>query len=930
MFSGLSTRLRRGAGAFFPALTVACCALLPGAAWALGSALYSIDLTSSVTGEKPQSKLWYHDGSYWAVLRGPDGVAIYEKIGNTWNRGQFMDAVLLPAGTADVKWDGTRLMVLVYNSSPKLFEYSYDPAFRVWNLLTGFPVSIPKPNGSETMVFEEDSTGRAWVVAEGNNSINVYNSTDATHRTWNKTPTILRKGVDGDDIASVLAFGPGMIGVFWSDQVRDEFGFQIRRDTDPVGTWQPMESVHSGPGVADDHIHLTADAEGRVYAITKDDFDRHTLHRRTTNGVWSHYFDVVDSPGTRGIVMLSDADATVYVLWTRWDVSPNRIEYRAANLDALQFGAKISLMSAASSMNNVSGLKQPLPAGNLIAVAEGAKAVWWNGWGSPIPAGLPAPGAPEGLTVTIANAIGQAALQWSPPAGDAPQGYFVYRSQNNGAFQLASAGLVTGTAFTDNGIAVGANCYRITAYGNSQESASSSAICAVYAPPPPPAPGAPAGLVIALDSAVQAPGAGAWALDEGTGQTANDITFLGHTGTLGSGSGADTADPLWTPGVQGTALRFDGSNDRVRIADAPALRFPGSFTVEAWVLRSKNGSADCILSKGDSGRRSFYLELDTSNRIDFLWQSSGNKDHRTTSTATVADGLWHHVAGVYDQERSENRIYLDGVLVMRNAQTGTPVGNSDPLYLGARTTSGSIKNVFHGTIDLTRVASGALYGDAGFTAAPEYAGATSRSLPRLRWQAPLGSGPLSYRIERAPFAATPAFPDSAPADSLPPPPAPLPPDDAFVRIGPARIAATEWVDPAPLGGDACYRVIAIDALGQESLPSEATCVTITAAAKAAHGGPAVRAPAQPGFLSASPNPFNPATRIRYRVPTGAGHARLAIYDVRGRMVATLVNGPVAPGEHVAEWQAGHLASGAYFLVLDAGAVRLHQRLVLLK
>ena len=284
------------------------------------------------------------------------------------------------------------------------------------------------------------------------------------------------------------------------------------------------------------------------------------------------------------------------------------------------------------------------------------------------------------------------------------------------------------------------------------------------------------------------------------------------------------------------------------------------------------------------------------------------------------------MAGVYDQALGENRLYLDGVLVMRNAQTGSAVANTDPLYLGTRTTSGSIKNVFHGAIDLARVAGTALYLQ-DFAPGPEYAGAGSRALPRLQWQAPLGSGALTYRIERAPFTRAPALPDSAPADSVPPP-AVVPANEAFLRVGPGGIAATQWTDPAPLAGDAWYRVLAVDAVGQESPPSDAAAV-VMAPAKAARAS-AAAVPAEPALLTASPNPFNPVTRIRFRVPAGARHARMAVYDVRGRSVATLLDGPVGPGEHVAEWHADHLASGAYFLVLDADALHLRRRLVLLK
>ncbi|MEW5701163.1 MAG: M6 family metalloprotease domain-containing protein [Candidatus Zixiibacteriota bacterium] len=66
----------------------------------------------------------------------------------------------------------------------------------------------------------------------------------------------------------------------------------------------------------------------------------------------------------------------------------------------------------------------------------------------------------------------------------------------------------------------------------------------------------------------------------------------------------------------------------------------------------------------------------------------------------------------------------------------------------------------------------------------------------------------------------------------------------------------------------------------------------------------------------APNPFNPATTIRFS-SAGTDHAALQIYDILGRHVATLFSGSLAPGMHEVTWDgsdaAGHaVASGIYF------------------
>jgi hypothetical protein len=77
-------------------------------------------------------------------------------------------------------------------------------------------------------------------------------------------------------------------------------------------------------------------------------------------------------------------------------------------------------------------------------------------------------------------------------------------------------------------------------------------------------------------------------------------------------------------------------------------------------------------------------------------------------------------------------------------------------------------------------------------------------------------------------------------------------------------------------------------------------------------------PAAPGDLavSAHPNPFNPSVELRYTLAR-PGHLAMKIYDTRGALVRTLVDGPVAVTRGVVVWdgaddRGGQAASGLYF------------------
>jgi hypothetical protein len=83
-----------------------------------------------------------------------------------------------------------------------------------------------------------------------------------------------------------------------------------------------------------------------------------------------------------------------------------------------------------------------------------------------------------------------------------------------------------------------------------------------------------------------------------------------------------------------------------------------------------------------------------------------------------------------------------------------------------------------------------------------------------------------------------------------------------------------------------------------------------------------------------PNPFNPETKIPFGVDT-AGHVSLTIYDVSGKLVRTIVDGVMPAGTYTKSWDGRDargraVASGVYFIRLEAGDQTLTRQAVLLK
>ncbi len=78
-----------------------------------------------------------------------------------------------------------------------------------------------------------------------------------------------------------------------------------------------------------------------------------------------------------------------------------------------------------------------------------------------------------------------------------------------------------------------------------------------------------------------------------------------------------------------------------------------------------------------------------------------------------------------------------------------------------------------------------------------------------------------------------------------------------------------------------------------------------------------------------PNPFNPATKIKYSIPAGQ-KVELKIFDLLGREITTLVNEYKSAGHYETEFNGEYLSSGIYLYRLTAGDYSETKKMLLLK
>jgi hypothetical protein len=172
------------------------------------------------------------------------------------------------------------------------------------------------------------------------------------------------------------------------------------------------------------------------------------------------------------------------------------------------------------------------------------------------------------------------------------------------------------------------------------------------------------GLVLALDAANTRSYLG-------SGTTWTDLSGLGNTGTLVSGTAFNSSN--------GGNLVFDGTDDHVTIPNNTLLD-TSTLTIEVWI------KTNAISQNG------FWFEKGTVNSQYSLFQEGGSIQWRmnisgvgmtnlTTTTATYMNTInWHQVVGTYTS--GTRRLYINGQLVNSDAQTGTIANSSGGMSIG--------------------------------------------------------------------------------------------------------------------------------------------------------------------------------------------------------------------------------------------------------
>lgn len=182
-------------------------------------------------------------------------------------------------------------------------------------------------------------------------------------------------------------------------------------------------------------------------------------------------------------------------------------------------------------------------------------------------------------------------------------------------------------------------------------------------------------------------------------QSATDASSNGNNGTLYGGASYSTEVPSLS------SLSLNGTSGYAEVANSQSLNITGAVTVEAWV-KTNSTANQSIAERYGASDGGYALRIWQGKLTFFTLHDASNVDS-ISSNSSLTPNAWHHVAGVYDDQNHQLRVYIDGALENSKTSTFAPSSGTSHLVIGANTAPAYYK--FNGLIDEVRVTSGVLY-----------------------------------------------------------------------------------------------------------------------------------------------------------------------------------------------------------------------------
>ncbi|RZK41736.1 MAG: hypothetical protein EOO90_10315 [Pedobacter sp.] len=279
--------------------------------------------TPNPTADKPQSKLWFMDGQWWALLPKQNGPSLWQRTAKGWIEDSSIHQKLSGNPSRVDVWSTGNQVMAVGVGTNYLVVYKLLRQGNSWQVDIVARLETPKDlkGNIESATIVRDGSGYWWVASDFGDRLLVWSSSDG--KNW-EAAMELANGLHQDDI-STLAIVPGGIGVIWSDQNQDAVKFRFHGDRER--NWSEVSLIEQGNHTADDHLRASTGDDGILWVATKNSVDsvrkpQLVLRVRGINGKWKNYpfadLDVVKKP-SRPAVFTVDGKRTVLLGYTIYD-----------------------------------------------------------------------------------------------------------------------------------------------------------------------------------------------------------------------------------------------------------------------------------------------------------------------------------------------------------------------------------------------------------------------------------------------------------------------------------------------------------------------------------------------------------------------------------------------------------------------------------
>jgi len=412
---------------------------LPDAA---GSAL-SINTQSSFS-KSNQSKVFYHDGKWWAIalLSGDSDWYIwqFEAGTGTWNSVVLVHTSSSRRPDAVLDAANNRLYIFLSNSSKsEIKRYSYSSG--AWMLDSGFPVSLSDfLDGGTTnpISMTQAKDGALWVFRMVGNKLEAKKSTNQGS-TWSGIITI-KTGLNtstgtADGIAFSNASAENCVGVAYAETnaTGSRFGFLMHRDSDADNVWTDETSslTFTGSEHATNELCVTVDGGNNIYVLTQNANaagaePRNTLYQRNPSGSWQSFAVNTSANWKNPAIAVDAVNNVLYALGLNATSGQGEYKSCAIGQEANLSGATATtLFASGTAADDFTDLSVPAP-GNfgaapaLMVCADNKDAddIWYNqiafgggGGSTPLTVGNPAVSPNEAnvnASYTISLTLGSA------------------------------------------------------------------------------------------------------------------------------------------------------------------------------------------------------------------------------------------------------------------------------------------------------------------------------------------------------------------------------------------------------------------------------------------------------------------------------------------------------------------------------------------